>query len=815
MKNKFKVIWLSTVFVAIVLLTLLSWRYGQILLLNADQLSDVLLFGSNDTLKGALFPSTHSFLLKWPIFYIIALLGAQPYQFIIVTVLMNLAVFLFFILLFRHITKEWKMSLLVMLAFLSTFILIPLEPHVGALLPLNFSMITTRNTEYIAFVFAILMLIRSKEKIGSIYFWLSAGVLSLLIASDRLFLSFSIGGAILMGVVALVLKKRQIIKPASMWLLNSIIAFFGAFIIIAIINLSKITSIGGVGASPYGLVSSVSQIAKAIFFALFDTASQFGANPLQVPLKQYLDQPGLLLNLGILFYALNAVIMIFGFYALYKVILNSKKDFSLYWRRAIIYLFFVCIVAYAVFVSTDHYYPVDGRYLSIIYLTVFMALALYARNVKISKKLYKYLLIALMAACIGSFATGYIVLDKNEQYYQPRIQSYEQAIKEMKTNNTSYVIGDYWDVMPLKVQSKSKINIVPTVNCTNQQTILSSSKWYKPILRNEPIAVLVGGAKTNITDVICTKAIYEQFYGKPTTIVDLPAQKQLLIYKNGVERLVHQGQANTYSNNVTIVKNNKNFCKNGKSVQIIAHQDDDLLFMNPDVQTDVKAQKCILTLYLTSGDPYGLPDYQQQREAGAKAAYSHMLGSKEDWKTDDLYYKDIHLKSYTNGRVRLVFYRVPDGGREGYGVNNKQSLQQLLDNNVESISSIDGLSTYTKDSLIGITRTIISTYKPNVIRTQAADLILKEDHGDHQAVNKLVQLSLTDTKYIKDIQYYLGYHVRILPVNLSPDQVQEKYATFLTYAKNDGAVCQSVHDCNKDFDFYGNFIHRQYVAPRQ
>ena len=420
-----------------------------------------------------------------------------------------------------------------------------------------------------------------------------------------------------------------------------------------------------------------------------------------------------------------------------------------------------------------------------------------------------------MAACIGSFATGYIVLDKNEQYYQSRIQSYEQVIKEIKANNISYVIGDYWDVMPLKVQSNSKINIVPTVNCTNQQTILSSSEWYKPILRNEPIAVIVGGAKTNSTDAICTKAIYEQFYGKPTAIVDLPAQKQLLIYKNGVERLVHQGQANTYSNNVTIVKNNKNFCKNGKSVQIIAHQDDDLLFMNPDVQADVKAQKCILTLYLTSGDPYGLSDYQQQREAGAKAVYSHMLGSDAGWKTDDIYYKDVTLKSFTNGTVRLIYFRIPDGGRDGLGSNNNnQSLQQLLQG-TKSIKSVDGVNTYTKDSIVDITKTIVNTYKPNVIRTQAADLILKEDHGDHQAVNKLVQLSLADTNYIKDIQYYLGYHVRILPANLSPDQVQEKYATFLTYAKNDGAVCQSVHDCNKDFDFYGNFMHRQYVAPRQ
>lgn len=816
MKNKPKIIWVSTIIVAIIFLILLSLHYGQILLANADQISDVLLFESNSTLQGALFPSTHSFLLKWPIFFIIALFGAQPYQFVIVTILMNLVVFLFFAILFKLITKEWKMSLLVLLAFLSTYMLIPLEPHVGALLPLNFSMITTRNIEYIIFIIAILMLIKSKENIRSKYFWIASALLGLVIASDRLFLSFSVGGALLMGATALIFKKRHIFKPAAVWLFNSAIAFIGAFTFVTIINFSKITSIGGIGPSPYGLVDSLYKMIMGLAFVILDTASLFGANPLQIPFTQYLSKPSLLLNVGLIFYAFNAVIMIVGFYALYKVLINTKKDYSLYWRRSIIYLSFVCIVAYAVFVSTDHFYPVDGRYLSIMYLTVFLSLAVYVRNVKLSKKMYKRLLITLIIACVGSFVTGYIVVNKNSQYYQPRMQSYEQAIKEMKANNVFYVIGDYWDLMPLRIKSNSTINIVPTVNCTNQQEILSSSEWYKPILRNEPIAVLAGGVKSNNSEEICSKTVYEQFYGKPTSVINLSAKKQLLLYKNGVERLTVQGQANDFGNNINIINSNdESACKNGKSLQIIAHQDDDLLFMNPDVQADVKSKKCILTMYLTSGDPYGQPDYQQKREDGAKAAYSHMLASKDVWKQDDLYYQNIRLKSYTNDRVRLVFYKIPDGGRDGSGAKSKnQSLQQLLQG-TQSINSVDGINTYNKDMLVDITKTIVDTYAPNNVRAHAADLVLKEDHGDHQAVNMLVQLALADSPYYKNIQYYIGYHARLLPANLNPDQVQEKYATFLTYAKNDGAVCQSLQDCNKDFDFYGNFMQRQYVAPSQ
>src|SRR3954471_18427487 len=36
---------------------------------NADQLSDPYLFSNAATFHGAIFPSTHTFLLKWPIFW--------------------------------------------------------------------------------------------------------------------------------------------------------------------------------------------------------------------------------------------------------------------------------------------------------------------------------------------------------------------------------------------------------------------------------------------------------------------------------------------------------------------------------------------------------------------------------------------------------------------------------------------------------------------------------------------------------------------------------------------------------------------------
>ena len=49
---------------------------------------------------------------------------------------------------------------------------------------------------------------------------------------------------------------------------------------------------------------------------------------------------------------------------------------------------------------------------------------------------------------------------------------------------------------------------------------------------------------------------------------------------------------------------------------VVAHPDDDLLFMNPDVQTDITAGRAVRTVYVTSGDGGGPASWWQSRETG-------------------------------------------------------------------------------------------------------------------------------------------------------------------------------------------------------
>jgi hypothetical protein len=66
-------------------------------------------------------------------------------------------------------------------------------------------------------------------------------------------------------------------------------------------------------------------------------------------------------------------------------------------------------------------------------------------------------------------------------------------------------------------------------------------------------------------------------------------------------------------------------------MNIVAHEDDDLLFMNPDLLHDISAGHCIRTIYITAGDAGSGQLYWLSRQQGSEAAYSSMIGSHDIW----------------------------------------------------------------------------------------------------------------------------------------------------------------------------------------
>ncbi|HWO68489.1 MAG TPA: PIG-L family deacetylase, partial [Umezawaea sp.] len=126
------------------------------------------------------------------------------------------------------------------------------------------------------------------------------------------------------------------------------------------------------------------------------------------------------------------------------------------------------------------------------------------------------------------------------------------------------------------------------------------------------------------------------------------------------------------------------------SLQVVAHQDDDLLFMNPDVRDDVRAERAVVTVFLTAGEAAASDpaEYMAGRQAGARSAYAAMADVPDDWIGESLRIDADHAVEQYSLRarpsVKLIFVNLPeDGTRTARG--GRHALRRLWADQNESV----------------------------------------------------------------------------------------------------------------------------------
>jgi hypothetical protein len=128
--------------------------------------------------------------------------------------------------------------------------------------------------------------------------------------------------------------------------------------------------------------------------------------------------------------------------------------------------------------------------------------------------------------------------------------------------------------------------------------------------------------------------------------------------------------------------------------------------------------------------------------------------------------------------------------------------------------SVDGQSSYSYVQLEDMLISLMHTYQPTEIHTQANYLDpWFPDHSDHTAVSRLV--TKVGQKYDSKvpIKYYIGYPIYSRPSNVSGALLQQKNDAFFTYAKSDPSVCRNFETCVKSHASYSNYLPRQYTSP--
>lgn len=233
----------------------------------------------------------------------------------------------------------------------------------------------------------------------------------------------------------------------------------------------------------------------------------------------------------------------------------------------------------------------------------------------------------------------------------------------------------------------------------------------------------------------------------------------------------------------------------GGSMQVVAHQDDDLLFQNPDVLHDVQAGRCVRTVFLTAGDAGHSVAYWTGRESGSRAAYARMAGVSDSWTASTLTVagKTLRLETLDQApSISLVFLRLPDGRRVGSGnaVHNYESLMRLWTGDTPSISAIDGSNTFTDASLRATLTALLADTRATTVRTQDWTIGFRQgDNADHTATALYVRAADQGYTSAHTLSAYGGYPTWTRAADVVGHDLEEKKAAFLSYAAHDPQLC--------------------------
>ncbi|MFE4518724.1 PIG-L family deacetylase [Kitasatospora sp. NPDC056783] len=239
-------------------------------------------------------------------------------------------------------------------------------------------------------------------------------------------------------------------------------------------------------------------------------------------------------------------------------------------------------------------------------------------------------------------------------------------------------------------------------------------------------------------------------------------------------------------------------------MQVVAHEDDDILFMNPDLSNSIADGTPSVTVFVTAGngtgdpctsvcwDTAGEPLRTWNRQMGAINAYSRMAGAGDtDPGTDEVGHwtaeawtvagKQVERYVLKDRPVHLVFLNLHDAKLGGV-------LSGGTDTTVVPVGSpMSGSSTYTAADVVEVLRQLMVTYRPTVLRAQddLPDSRYSGDHADHVAAARFAGLAAAQYGGTLIQVNYRDYNIGDSPVNLDPSAAGVKGVAFAEYAGHD------------------------------
>lgn len=258
-------------------------------------------------------------------------------------------------------------------------------------------------------------------------------------------------------------------------------------------------------------------------------------------------------------------------------------------------------------------------------------------------------------------------------------------------------------------------------------------------------------------------------------------------------------------------------------LNVVAHPDDDLLFLSPDLLRSVWSHAAVRTVFLTAGDAGFGTAYWTGRMTGIRAAYAQMAGVPDLWQPVDAGVPGLQAEALVGApQVSVVFLKLPDGGPgSGYRRYGFLSLPRLWGGDIKRIKAVDGSASYTRGSLISTVQTLITAHHPDVVRTQDFHGRFGDgDHGDHHAAAYLTRAAsraLTGPGGARThrLVSYQDYATTHRPADVTGSLLTAKRAAFASYARHDVQISVKATPALGWKPVFTGWVGRQYTLSAE
>ena len=254
---------------------------------------------------------------------------------------------------------------------------------------------------------------------------------------------------------------------------------------------------------------------------------------------------------------------------------------------------------------------------------------------------------------------------------------------------------------------------------------------------------------------------------------------------------------------------------------IIAHPDDELVFMSPAMLSILRGPDAVKIVYLTAGDAAQDERYWRSRERAIAQTHAALRPSKGALADRADTAATLAPEPARRGvpaspvapvaPVTLEFLRLADGMLQGQGAPNRnaESLIKLWRGDIVHMHALDGGARYTREALIAHLQQTIAAFAPTLLHTLNGVAKDAHEHADHHATGLFAAAAAIGCNKRLTVRLYIGSNSPRMPANVTGAALADKIAVFASYAQHDTEIFNGRPDWLTS-SIYAPMLEREY-----